>query len=138
MITFLILGKYNQVITALVRLPFFQVHRTAGDVHLTTDNRFKELVLRLHDLRLAGSYLRLLILTLHCAGFNPCNPLLQILDFPFRTAILLIDIVRKFLDAEHISMIGHGNTLHSILHCFIDQTSDASLTVQKGILRMDV
>ena len=138
MITFLILGKYNQVITALVRLPFFQVHRTAGDVHLTTDNRFKELVLRLHDLRLAGSYLRLLILTLHCAGFNPCNPLLQILDFPFRTAILLIDIVRKFLDAEHISMIGHGNTLHPIFHGFIYQTGDTCLTIQKRILRMNV
>ena len=35
-------------------------------------------------------------------------------------------------------MIGHGYTLHPILHGFINQTSYASLTIQQRILSMDM
>ena len=126
------------MITALVLFAFFQIHCAAGNIHFAPNNRFEQFVFRLHYLCFTSCNLRLFIFTLYGAGFNSHQPFFQVLDFTFRTTILLIDVVRKFLNTEHISMIGHGNTLHSILHCFIDQTSDASLTVQKGILRMDV
>ncbi len=138
MIAFFVLSQYNQVITALVWLSFFQIHCAARHIHFTTDDGFEKFVFRFHYLGFASGNLRFFVLTLYGTGFNSRYPLFQVLDFTFRTAILLIDVVRKFLDTEHISMIGHGNTLHSILHRLIDQTSHACLTIQERILGMDM
>ena len=138
MITFLVLCQYDQVITALVGFSLFQIHRAARHIHFTTDDGFEEFVFRFYYPGFASGNLRFFIFTFYRTGFDSCYPLLQVFDFTFRAAILFIDIVRKFLDTEHISMIGHSNTLHSILHCFIDQTSDACLTIQERILGMDM
>ena len=62
------------------------------------------------------------------------DALLQVFDFPSGAAVLLVDVVVEFFDAEHVAMVGHGNAFHAVLHGFVHQAADAGLAVQQGVL----
>ena len=72
------------------------------------------------------------------AALQGSNALLQVLDFSVRPPVLLVDIVEELLDAEHVAMIGHRNTPHAVGHRLVYQPGNGSLSVQYGILGMDV
>ena len=131
MITFFILRQYNQVITALVGLTLFLVHRAACHIHLTTDNGLEQFIFGFRYFCSASRYLRFLILTFYLTALYAGNPFFQVFYLPSRTAVLLIDIVGEFLDTEHITMIGNGYTFHTILHRLVYQPAYAGLTVKK-------
>lgn len=131
MVTFFILRQYNQVITALVGLTLFLVHRTARYIHLAADNRLEQLILRFRYFSLASRYFSFLILTRNFATLYACNPFLQIFYFPFRTTVLFINIVGELFDAKHIAMVGNGNTFHTIFHRLVYQTAYTGLTIKE-------
>ena len=138
MITLLVLGQHHQVITALVGLPVPIEHTTTGHIHFTPEDRLEKLLLCGFQLLPASRKFFFRILALYFSFLQPGYLLLQILDFTVRLAVLLIHIVEKLLDTEHIAMIGHGNPLHSIGHRLIHQSGNRSLAIQNGILRMNM
>ena len=137
-ITFLILCQHNQVPAALVGFTFLFVHSAACHIHLATDYRFEQLIFSFRNLSAAVGKFRFLIFASYLAALDTGNPLLEILNISFRSAILLIDVIGKLLDAEHITVISYGNTLHSILHRLVNQRTYTGLTVEEGILGMNV
>src|SRR5574344_3134090 len=56
----------------------------------------------------------------------------------FQTAIHLIAVIKKFLDTEHISMVGDGHTAHAVGTGLVHELLDASLTVKNRLISMDV
>ena len=54
--------------------------------------------------------------------------------FAIGFAILLIYIIKEFLDTKHITVIGYSNTFHTIGNSLIHQLGDRRLSVQDGIL----
>jgi len=129
MIALFILCQYYQVITTLIRLSLFFIHRATGHIHLTTNDGLKQSGLSFSYFSFTDRYFGLLVFTFHFTGFNSGNTFFLILYFPLRSTIFLIDIISKLLDTEHISMIGYGNSLHPIFHGFIYQSTDAGLTI---------
>ncbi|OAV64040.1 hypothetical protein Barb6_03414 [Bacteroidales bacterium Barb6] len=49
-------------------------------------------------------------------------------------AVLLLYLVIKFLDAEHIAVIGHGKGIHTVRLRLFDKRIYRSLSVQQRIL----
>ena len=49
-----------------------------------------------------------------------------------------VTIVKQLLYTEHISMIGNGNTLHSVGNSLVNELTDRRLSVKYGIIRMNV
>ena len=49
-----------------------------------------------------------------------------------------VTIVEKLLYTEHISMVGNGNTLHSVGNSLVNELTDRRLSVKYGIIRMNV
>ena len=47
-------------------------------------------------------------------------------------------IVNEFLDAEHHTMIGYSHTLHAILDSLVNKMRNLGLTIEDGILCMNV
>ena len=122
----------------MVRFSLALVHGAASHVHFTPDDGFEQFGLGLGYLCPAGCDLSFGILAGEFAVFDFGYSFFLFLDFPLGAAVLLVDIVGKLFDAEHVSMVGHGNAFHAVLHGFVDQLADAGLSVQKGILGMDM
>ena len=137
-IPLLILCQHNQVIATLVRLPLLLIHGSAGHIHFTAYNRLEQLAFRFCHLGTTIGNLRFLVFTLYLTAFNTGNPFLEVLYLPLWPAVLLVDIVGELLDTEHISMVGHGNAFHTILHGLVNQPADTCLTIQKRVLGMDM
>ena len=133
-VAFLVLGQDNKVPAALVLPAFLLVHGAVGHVHLAADDGLEQLRFRLGDFLSASRQLRLGLFVPLRNFFQLGDALLQVLDFPARAAVLLVDIVIKFLDAEHVAVVGDGNALHAVLHGLVHQAADAGLSVQQGIL----
>ena len=138
MITLQILGQHHQVIPALVRLTFLILQTATGYIHFTTENWFEQLLFRSLQLFLASCNLRFGVFRLFLTTFQSGNFLLQILNLPIRTPVLLVDIVEELLDAEHISVVGHCDSSHAVGHSFVYQPGNRSLSVKNRILRMNV
>ena len=138
MISLQVLGEDHQVVTALVGLSLLIKQPAAGHIHLTSDDGLEQFLLGRFQLLLAGSQFRFGIFRIRLAAFEGGNLLLQILYFTVYAPVFLVDVIEKFLDTEHIAMVGNGNSLHSIGHRLVDQTRYRSLTVQNGILGMNV
>ena len=138
MIAFQILSQHHQVIPALVRLTFLILQTAAGYIHFTTENWFEQLLFRSLQLFLASCNLRFGVFRLFLTALEGGNFLLQILNFPIRAPVLLVDIVEELLDTEHISMVGHCDSSHAVGHGFVYQPGNRSLSVKNRILRMNV
>ena len=159
MITHLILGQYDQVITAVVALILVHLKQTSGGhIHLAPENRFEKLLLRFGQLLLSllqlhlyrwkfGSGLPLLFFgrqgipffRSHIAPvFQGLDFLLQRLDLAFYGTVLFICIIKEFLDSHHVTVIGNGHSAHSVLDSLINQTRHTGLTVKNGVLCMYV
>ena len=137
MITLQILGQHHQVIPALVRLTFLIFQTAASYIHFTTENRLEQLLFRSLQLFLASCNLSFGVFRLFLTTFEGGNSLLQILNLPIRTPVLL-DIVEELLDTEHISVVGHCDSSHAVGHGLVYQPGNRSLSVKNRILRMNV
>ena len=138
MITLQILGQHHQVIPALVRLTFLILQTAAGYIHFTTENRLEQFLFRSLQLFLASSNLRFGAFRLFLTTFEGGNFLLQILNLPIRTPVLLVDIVEELLDSEHVSVVGHCDSPHTVGHGLVYQPGNGSLSIKNRILRMNV
>ena len=132
----LILSQHHQVISALVRFTLTMSHRATGHVHLTTDDGLEDACLGLSHLRAALGNGGLRVISGFLPALQGSNPFLQVFDFPLGATVLLVDVVGELLDAKHISMVGHGNATHAILHGLIDQSGHAGLAIKQGVLSM--
>ena len=131
MIPLLILCQYDQVPSALVGLSLFLVHSAVRHIHLATNDGFEQFVFGFRQLDTAVRQFSFLIFASNPTTFYACNPFFKLFDFPFRTAVLLVDVIGKFFNAEHITVVGHGYSLHSVLHCLVNQSTNACLTIKK-------
>ena len=134
MISFFVLCQYNKVPAALVGFALFLVHAAACHIHFATDDWLEKLGFRLCYFGFAFRNLGFLALFGVAFVFQCGQCFLQVFDFTFRTAVLFIDVVGKFLDAKHVAMVGDGNTLHSVFHGFVHQLADAGLSVEQRVL----
>ena len=134
MITLFIFCQHNKMPTALVLFTFPFVHRTMSHVHLASDDRLEQFSFGFFYLRPAFRQFFLLVLALYLTAFYTGYALLQVFYLALGAIVFLIDIVGEFLDAEHVSMVGHRDPLHSVFHGFIHQLTDAGLTIKQRIL----
>jgi len=134
MIALFILCQDHQVITALVRLTVAIEHPTARHIHFTAEDRLEQLLLGSLQLFFACFQLSHRVFTFHFPLFQTGDFLLQVLYFAIDLAVLLVDIVEKFLDSEHVAMIGHSDSFHPVGHRLVHQTRDGSLAVENRIL----
>ena len=58
----------------------------------------------------------------------------QLLAFFAAFGVNLCYIVVKFLDAEHVAMVGNGHAAHPVGDGFVDECLDRSLAVKDGVL----
>ena len=47
-------------------------------------------------------------------------------------------VIEKFLDAEHIAMVGNGHRIHAVGYGFVNQRGYLRRTIEGGVLRMNV
>ncbi len=120
-----VLGQ-NYEVTAYVALVHMCVKVFLRHVHLATEYGLK----------------RMLLGILHCGfGFShgffiaafACR-LERSLGLVKHLAILLIDIIKKLLNAVHIAVVGEGNTGHTVVHSLIDKRRNRRLPVKQRIL----
>ena len=132
-----ILGQHDQVPTASVVLrgQFTQPAMT-GTIAFASDDRLEDIGLCLRNLRFQLRDLLLCLPIQRFLGTKRLQLLLGLFDLTLILAVFLIDLVEELLDAEHDTMIRHGQGTHSILMGLLDQRIDRSLTVQQGVLRM--
>ena len=62
---------------------------------------------------------------------------LELLVF-FALGVDFLDVVGELLDAEHIAVVGDGDARHSVGYSLVNQVFDGRLTVEKGVLCVDV
>ena len=60
--------------------------------------------------------------------------LLEVLALAKQGAVLLIDVVKELLDAEHSTVVREGNAWHAVGHSFVDKAFDRGLAVKEGEL----
>ena len=123
MIPFLVFGEYDQVVSALVFFPVFIVQTFTGDIHFTTDNGLERLFRFCFfelGLQLRGNFL------------------LDLLYGAFQFTVFLFDVVVKFLHTEHISVVGQGDSRHTVIVRFVYQRLYACLPVENRILRVNM
>ena len=53
-------------------------------------------------------------------------------------AVHLVAVVIEFLNAEHVAMVGDGHTPHTIGNGLVNQFRYARLSVENGIISMDM
>ena len=138
MISFLILSQHNQVPTALVGLTFFLIHGAACYIHLTTDYRLEQLIFRFRKLRTTISKFRVFVFASYLTTFNTGYPLFEIFNLSLWPTILLVNVICELFNAEHITVVSHGYPFHSILHSLVHQRAYAGLTIEEGVLGMNV
>ena len=64
--------------------------------------------------------------------------LLQRLDLVVLLVVLLLDVVVKLLDTEHIAVVGNGDAGLAVAHGLVHQPGDGGLSVEDRILRVNV
>ena len=136
MIPFLVFGEYDQVVSALVFFPVFIVQTFTGDIHFTTDNGLERLF-RFCFFELGLQLRQLVLLVGVIVGYGG-NFLLDFLYGAFQFTVFLFDVVVKFLHTEHISVVGQGDSRHTIIVRFVYQRLYACLPVENRILRVNM
>ena len=137
-IAFQVFGQHDEVVAALVGLAIFVEQAAVGHVHLAADDGFEQFPFGFGQTGLAGGYLRLRVVGLFLAAFERRDALFEVFDFIFDLAVLLVDVVIKFLHAEHVAVVGQGHAPHAVGYGFVDEALDAGLSVEDGVLAMDV
>jgi hypothetical protein len=133
-VTLQVLGQHYQVPSAAV--DFVRLGETVApcQIALAPYDRFKELALRF--LQFIGE------LFPFAGGFISCSQRLDLFSqFPYLRpvwSVLFVAIVQEFLDAVHRSVVRQGDGFHAVSRCFVDQTLNACLPVEKRILGVDV
>ena len=61
-----------------------------------------------------------------------------ILDDAFGFSTHFICIVEELLDAHHVAMIGDSHTAHAIADSFVDEFGHRGLSVENGVLGVNV
>ena len=130
MIPFQVLSQYYKVVTALVLLTILVFKPAACHIHLTSNNRLEQSVLRRLQLFSAFSQFFFRIFRLGFSFFQSSYFLLQILDFAICPSVFLVYIIEKLLDTEHGTMVSYSNTLHSIGYSLIYQLWYRGLSVK--------
>ena len=64
--------------------------------------------------------------------------LLQRLDLVVLLVVLLLDVVIKLFDTEHIAVVGNGDAGLAVAHGLVHQPGDGGLSVEDRILRVNV
>lgn len=78
------------MITALVGLTLFLVHRAACHIHLTTDNGLEQFIFGFRYFCSASRYLRFLILTFYLTALYAGNPFFRSFISPFGPLFFLL------------------------------------------------
>ena len=134
MIPFEILGQQDQVVTALIGFSLLVLHPPPRHVNLAADDRLERCLAfqvgqfgpAAGDLRRIGRRLRAVDERRQTRlGFG-CLRLVFSLDF--------LDVVIKFLDTEHVAVIGQRDARLSVPHGLVYQLLNAGLAVENRIL----
>ena len=104
-----------------------------GHIHLTADNRLEVFLLRSLDCRPGLGYSRRI-----SGGLGFGKSTLSGLDRIFHLPVMLLAVVEKRLDTEHVAMIGHGKSRHTVGHSLLDKPGDSRQTIQQRIRSMYV
>ena len=59
-------------------------------------------------------------------------------SFFLTTLVHVVTDIVKFLDAEHITVVGDGHAFHAVVDCLIDEPFDTRLSVENGVVGMYV
>ncbi len=121
MISLGILRQQNQVVAALVLLALLHRQTATGHIDLATYYRLEILLGQSVVLGLQSGYLGL-----------------DGLHLVATRAVFLLHIVPKLLYTEHVAVVGNRNAFHSVGDCLVDEPLNTRLTVQNGVLRMDM
>ena len=117
-------------------LALLLIKAARSHIHLASDDGLEALRLQLLHLSLALGYGSCGVFALLLAALDGFDALLQVLDLAIDTTVLLVYIVREFLDGHHVSMVGHGNTTHAVGHSLVHQLGHTCLPVKYRILCM--
>ena len=133
-IPFEILGQQDQVVTALIGFSLLVLHPPPRHVNLAADDRLERcLAFQVGQFGPAAGDLRRIDRRLRAVderrqtrlGFG-CLRLVFSLDF--------LDVVIKFLDTEHVAVIGQRDARLSVPHGLVYQLLNAGLAVENRIL----
>ena len=127
-----VLGQQNQVATGVMLVGMGE-QRFVGNIHLTPENRFEDFLAKLLHLSAKFGHLPFVAAFL-CLG--KCR--LGILYGTLGLAVLFVYKIKELLYAEHVSMVGYGDSRHTVGHCLVDKSRNGSLTVKDRILCVDV
>ena len=58
------------------------------------------------------------------------------LAFFLEVLVCLVYLIKKLLDAKHITVVSNSNTWHIVLYGFLDNIPYLTLTVKQGVVRM--
>ena len=143
-----VFGQNNEVPTRLVGLDFVErfvaatshIHFAAIDGHEVDHGLVfgHSLLSSRHKFVVTHFSLRSACFGLKRAVGKGCEALLGSLECTLGFAFHLIHIVGKLFDAHHIAVVGNGHSFHSIGKSFVDKGRNGGLTVEDGILSMDV
>ncbi len=142
MISLGILRQQNQVVAALVLLALFHRQTATGHIDLASYYRLEILLGQSVVLGFQSRHLRSLLGGGRARGIHRGLQSgylgLGGLYLVATRAVFLLHIVPKLLYTEHVAVVGNRNALHSVGDCLVDEPLNTRLTVQNGVLRMDV
>ena len=158
-ITFQVLCKDNQVITALVdssptnrkaidlvddgstyfpRCGILVGKPTTGYVHFTPEYRFEYFGFEFCLFFLQGGQFFFFVFCLFRTAFDGFDSFLYTFNGIFCRSVFLFYQIEKLFYPEHITVVGQCQTFHSVAYSLIDQCRNRSLTVKNRILGVNV
>ena len=129
MIALLVLGKHNQVPSALVGFLLFGEHATARAVHLASEDGLEDFLLGLSQLFLQCSHSSFIDIPLLALQF--CQFLVQVGNLRLHGAVFLFDIVEEILYAHHIAMVGDGHASHTVGHGLVHELGHTGHSIEQ-------
>ena len=125
-----VFSQYNKVITSVgATVTLVDAHRSAVSLH--TEYRFKHLFLK--NINLYGS-----VIFLRIGRFFVIQNLLLIFYLIFNLTVIFISGIGKFLDTEHISVIGESHGIHTAASTFVDEVRHFRHSVEYRKMRVNM
>ncbi|OAV63804.1 hypothetical protein Barb4_04706 [Bacteroidales bacterium Barb4] len=127
-------GKHNQMPSPQVLLAVLPFPAVAGAITFATEDRLEQFAFGGGNLigkrgKTAAVFLRRAVLRFERVRLFAASP-----DGIQMFAVLLLYLVIKFLDAEHIAVVGHGKGFHAVRLRLFDKRIYRSLSVQQRVL----
>ena len=145
MISLLVLCQHNEVPSALVNTSVLQSHVVAArNIHLASEDRHEigyAFVLFDRFLQISPDFVNRASLVpgrRKSSVINLRESLLICLYGFFCLSPASRNLIKKLLHAHHIAMIGKRHTLHSVGYSLINHLLYRSLSVENGVLRVNV